>query len=40
MPTANHDESEYTDKEEDGGNGVEQNEPDSVASVSDTDELL
>ena len=40
LPTANHDASEENDKEEDGGGGVDQNTPDSVASVSDADELL
>ena len=40
LPTSNHDARKDTDKEEDGGNGVDLNVPDSVASVSDADELL
>ena len=40
LHTANHDASEDTDKEEGGGNGVDRHAPDSVASVSDADELL
>ena len=40
LPTANHDASEDTDKEMEGGNRVDQNAPDIIASVSDADELL
>ena len=40
FPTANYDASEDNDKEEEGGGGFDWNVLDSVASVSDVDELL